>query len=110
MAPQKFNLDKISMQLTEAWCPKDIETVNNFVFRVAKFDGEYHWHRHDNEDELFIVFKGEIKIQTKTRDYTLGQGEGIKIPKGLGHCPVSIEPSIVLMFERLELKSEGDSS
>lgn len=105
MKIKKFNLNKISGQLTKAWRPKDISTINDFVIRIAKFDGRYRWHKHDEEDELFLVFKGRIKIQTKKGDINLGQGEGIKIPKGLEHCPVSLEPSIVLMFEPLKLKS-----
>jgi mannose-6-phosphate isomerase-like protein (cupin superfamily) len=108
MTLQKFNLNKISEKIKDAWSPKDIETINNFVIRLAKFDGEYHWHKHNKQDELFLVFKGKIKIQTKAGDIILGQGEGVKIPKGLEHCPVSVEPSIVLLFEPLELKSKGD--
>ena len=108
MPIEKFNLNKISKQFTEAWEQKDIETINNFVIRAAKFDGEYHWHKHENEDELFIVFKGKIKIQTRYKDIILGEGEGIKIPQNVEHCPVSLEPSIVLMFEPLKLESKGN--
>jgi mannose-6-phosphate isomerase-like protein (cupin superfamily) len=108
MTPKKFNLNEISEQFTEVCSPKNIEIINNFVIRVAKFDGEYHWYKHNKQDELFLVFRGKIKIQTKTGDIILGQGEGVKIPKGLEHCPVSIETSIVLLFESLELKSKGD--
>lgn len=108
MPIEKFNLNEISKQFTEPWKPKDIENINNFVIRAAKFDGEYHWHKHESEDELFIVFKGKIKIQTRNKDIILGEGEGVKIPKNVEHCPVSLEPSIVLMFEPLKLESKGD--
>ncbi|MCW3992015.1 MAG: cupin domain-containing protein [Candidatus Bathyarchaeota archaeon] len=108
MSIQKFNLNEISEQFTQAWSPIDIETINESVIRAAKFDGKYHWHKHDDEDELFIVFKGKINIQIKGGDITLEQGEGVKIPRGLEHRPVSIEPSIVLMFEPIKLKSKGD--
>ena len=108
MQIKKFNLSEISEQFREAWSPVDVETVNDFVIRAAKFDGEFKWHKHDNDDELFLVFKGKIKIQTKKGDILLGQGEGVKIPKGIKHCPVSVEPSIVLMFEPLKSKSRGD--
>ena len=105
---KKFNLNQISEKITKPWSPKNIETVNNYVIRMARFDGEYDWHRHDKEDEVFLVFKGKIKIQTKTGDILLEESEGVKIPKGLEHCPVSLKPSIVLLFEPLELKSKGD--
>lgn len=108
MKIKRFSLNKISKQLKHAWKPKDIENVNDFVLRVAKFDGRYHWHKHDNEDELFIVFKGKIKIQTRTVDIILSEGEGVKIPKGIEHCPISLKPSIILMFEPSELKSKGN--
>jgi mannose-6-phosphate isomerase-like protein (cupin superfamily) len=109
MKLQKFNLNEIAKQFTKAWSPRDIETINNeFVIRAAKFEGSYHWHKHDDEDELFLVFKGKIKIQTKQEEIILKEGEGVKIPKGLEHCPLSLEPSIVLMFELLKLKSRGD--
>ncbi len=109
MTIQKFNLNEISRQLTQPWSPRDIETINDFVIRAAKYDGEYHWHKHDNEDELFLVFKGKIKIQMEEGDIVLEQGEGVKIARGVKHCPVSLEPSIVLMFEPLKLKSKGNS-
>ena len=107
MKPKKFNLNKISNQLKKAWTPKEITKIDNFILRIAKFDGEYHWHKHENEDEIFIVFKGKIKIKTKKQDIILKKGEGIKIPKGVEHCPISLEPSFVLMFEPLKLKSKG---
>ena len=108
MKIKKFNLNKISKQVKEAWKPKNIETIDNFVIRAAKFDGKYHWHKHDNEDELFIIFEGRIKIMTKKGDIILNKGEGIKISKGIEHCPVALKPSIVLMFEPLKLKSRGN--
>ncbi|MFQ5758793.1 MAG: cupin domain-containing protein [Candidatus Bathyarchaeia archaeon] len=107
MVIQKFNLNEISKQFTQPWSPRNIETINETVIRAAKFDGEYHWHKHDDEDELFLVFEGKIKIQIKEGDIILEQGEGVKIPRGVEHCPVSVEPSIVLMFEPLKLKSKG---
>lgn len=108
MKPKKFNLNKISKQLKKPWAPIDIAKVNNFALRIAKFQGRYHWHKHKNEDELFIVLKGKIKILTKKEDIILNQGEGAKIPKNAKHCPVAVKPSIVLMFEPMKLKSKGN--
>ena len=108
MSIAKFNLNTISDEIHEPWSPKNIETVNNAVIRIAQFDGQYHWHKHDHQDEIFIVFKGTITIQTKDGDIFLNENEGVKIPQGLEHCPSSNEPSIVLMFEPVQLISEGD--
>ena len=106
MKPKKFSLNKISKGLKKPWTPKNIETIDNSILRIAKFDGEYHWHKHDNEDELFIVLKGNIKIKTKNGNIILKQNDGVKIPNGVQRCPISLEPSIVLMIEPLRLKSK----
>lgn len=104
----KFNLAEVSKGFKDAWSPIDVETINDFVLRAAKFEGEYHWHKHDGTDELFIVFSGKMNIQTRSGDIILEQGEGVKIPKGVEHCPVALEPSVVLMFEPLSLVSKDD--
>jgi mannose-6-phosphate isomerase-like protein (cupin superfamily) len=104
----KFNLNEISEKITKPWSPENIETVNESVLAIAKFDGEYHWHKHDKEDELFLVFKGKVMIETKEGNIILKENEGVKIPKGVEHHPVSIEPSIVLLFKPLKLKIKGD--
>jgi mannose-6-phosphate isomerase-like protein (cupin superfamily) len=108
MSITKFNLNQLAKEIHTPWTPTDIETMNNAVIRIAQFHGQYHWHTHDHQDEIFLVFKGNIIIQTKDGDICLNENEGVKIPQGLEHCPSSIEPSIVLMFEPLQLISEGD--
>ena len=76
---------------------------------MALFDGEYHWHKHASEDELFYVYRGRIIIQVELYpDITLREGEMVVIPKGVEHCPKSLEPSYVLMFEPDVLRSRGD--
>ncbi len=78
------------------------------MLRVAKFKGSYHWHKHEKEDELFIVIKGKIKISTNFGDIELSRGEGVKIPKGVKHCPIATQPSFVLMFENSRLEGRGN--
>ena|SRR3989338_9822617 len=107
MKPKKFNLNSLSKEL-KPWAPIDIAKVNNFALKIAKFQGKYHWHKHVNEDELFIVFQGKIEIMTEFGNISLNEGEGIKIPKNVKHCPIAIKPSIVLMFESMKLKSKGN--
>ena len=95
--------------LNKPWAPVEIARVNNQVVRMALFDGEYPWHKHSNEDELFYVYKGSIVIQVKGQsNITLGEGEMTVMPKGVEHSPKSLEPSYVLMFEPRTLKSRGD--
>ena len=96
-------------EITEAWFPVEVARINDYVLRLALFRGEYHWHNHANEDELIFVYKGKIVVQFKDRpNVKLSTGEMIVIPKGVEHCPKSLEDSYVLMFEQASLKSKGN--
>ncbi len=108
MIPTINVLDK-AKEMSNPWSPIDVVQVNDQVIRLALFDGEFHWHKHKNEDELFYVIKGKIVIQLKNQpDITLREGEIAVIPKDVEHCPKGEEPSYVLMFEPFVLKSRGD--
>ncbi len=101
--------DKIAEINGKPWSPVDVAEVNDQIIRLALFDGEYHWHKHDNEDEFFLVHSGQIVIQIKDQpDITLQAGETAVIPKGVEHCPKSIEPSYVLMFEPRDTELKGN--
>jgi quercetin dioxygenase-like cupin family protein len=101
-------MDKIK-EITTPWSPVDVAKVNDQVIRLALFDGQYHWHKHTEEDELFYVLKGKIVIQLKGNpDITLHEGEMAVIPKNVEHRPKGLNPSYVLMFEPFVLKSQGD--
>ncbi len=100
--------DKIK-EIDQPWSPVEVARANDQVVRMGLLRGEYHWHKHTNEDELFYVYKGKINIQLKDQeDIHLREGEMAVIPKGVEHCPKSVEPSYVLMFEPYVLKSRGD--
>jgi len=95
-------------EIDEPWSPVDLATVNDQVVRMALFQGEYHWHRHE-EDELFYVYRGEITIGIRGQaDIVLGTGEMAVVPRNVEHRPESAGPSYVLMFEPLQLKSKRD--
>ena len=101
--------DKIKEIGGKSWSPVEVARINDQVVRMALLEGEYHWHKHKNEDELFYVIKGEIIIQLKGQaDITLSKGQMAVVPKGVVHCPKSLESSYVLMFEPFVLKSKGD--
>ncbi len=96
-------------ELSKPWSPIEVSRVNDQVVRLALFHGEYPWHKHVNEDELFYVYRGHITIRVRGHeDVRLRDGEITMIPKGIEHSPRSPEPSIVLMFEPQALKSRGD--
>ncbi len=95
--------------IEKTWSPVDIAYINDQVIRAAIFHGEYHWHKHDDEDELFLVHRGAISIQVKGQEtIELAQGQLCVIPKGVEHKPRAAEPSVVLLFEPSKLKSTGD--
>ncbi len=106
----KINLEKKIKEIEgKPWSPIDIARTNDQVVRMALLEGEFHWHKHTKEDELFYVVKGDINIQLKDQpNINLREGEMVVIPKGIEHCPKSSEPSYVLLFEPFVLKTIGD--
>ena len=110
MMPKTKIESKIQEIAGRPWRPVEVAKVNEQVIRIALFKGEYHWHHHNNRDELFYVLKGEIVIQMKPpyKDIKLNEGEIAVVPKGAEHCAKSLVDSYVLMFEPYELESEGD--
>jgi mannose-6-phosphate isomerase-like protein (cupin superfamily) len=100
--------DKIK-EIDQPWSPIEVARINDQVVRMSLVKDEYHWHKHTNEDELFYVYRGKIIIQLKNQDdIALHEGEMVVIPKGMEHCPKSVEPSYMLVFEPYVLKSRGD--
>ena len=104
-----INLKEKIKEVSKPWSPIEIYKVNDQVVRLALYDGEYPWHKHANEDELFFVYRGSIIIRVKGYpNITLREGEIAVMPKGVEHSPKSLEPSYVLMFEPQALKSQGN--
>jgi mannose-6-phosphate isomerase-like protein (cupin superfamily) len=96
-------------EIDEPWSPIEVARVNDQVVRMALFLGEYHWHRHTDEDELFYVYRGTLVIEMREHpNITLHEGELAVIPKGVEHRPMSDEPTYVMLFEPHALKSRGD--
>jgi quercetin dioxygenase-like cupin family protein len=96
-------------KISEPWSPVTLARVNDQVVRLALFKGEYHWHRHTDEDELFYVCRGNIVIQLRDQpDIELREGEMAVVPKGVEHCPKAEDSAHVLMFEPASLQSRGD--
>jgi quercetin dioxygenase-like cupin family protein len=104
-----ISLEDEIKKLDQPWSPIEVARVNDQVIRMSLVKGKYHWHKHTNEDELFYVYRGKIVIQLKDqKDIVLHEGDMAVIPKGVEHCPKSIEPSYVFVFEPSVLKSRGD--
>jgi mannose-6-phosphate isomerase-like protein (cupin superfamily) len=104
-----INLEEKAAGIDRPWSPVEIARVNDQVVRMAMLEGEYHWHKHTNEDELFYVLKGRIVVQLRNQpDITLNEGEMAVVPKGVEHCPRSVGHSHILVFEPYALVSRGD--
>ena len=90
---QKFNL------FNEHWSPKIVGELNDSFIKLAKLKGEFDWHHHEQEDELFLVVKGDLTIKFRDKDVSLKPGELIVIPKGVDHLPVAAEEVQVMLIE-----------
>jgi mannose-6-phosphate isomerase-like protein (cupin superfamily) len=95
----KVNLGAKLALFDEYWSPKIVGELNGQQVKVAKLKGEFIWHHHDVEDELFLVIKGRLVIKLRDRDVTLEEGEFIIVPRGVEHKPVAAEEAHVLLFE-----------
>jgi mannose-6-phosphate isomerase-like protein (cupin superfamily) len=96
---EKVNLTAKLEQFQDMWSPKIVGEVNETAVKLVKLKGEFVWHHHDNEDELFLVVKGRLLMKFRDRDVWLDEGELIVIPRGVEHLPVAPEEVHVLLVE-----------
>ena len=102
------SIAKVVAGLPGAYQPRDLVVANDAVVRVARFEGEFPWHHHD-EDELFLCWDGSFWIEVEGREpVTLRAGELFVVPKGTLHRPIADEPAHALMLERPETKQYGN--
>ena len=90
--------DKFDL-IDEMWSPKIVGELNGQQVKLAKLQGEFVWHRHDNEDELFLVWRGRLLIKLRDRDVRLEEGELFVVPRGVEHKPVAESEVQVLLLE-----------
>jgi mannose-6-phosphate isomerase-like protein (cupin superfamily) len=94
---EKVNLARAAAQLTEFWSQQVLASGNGNLFKVAKGIGSTNWHRHDDQDETFLVIGGRITIQMRDRDVDLGPGDLFVIPRGTEHCPIAHQEARFLL-------------
>ena len=105
---KKFSLEELDQRLGDTfWSPIDVAHINDWVLRVSAVKGEFHWHKH-NDDEFFLIYKGEIVIDTENGPIPLKEGEVAVVPKGTKHRPRAAERAVVLVLEPARVKSRGD--
>ena len=101
---QKFSL------FQDYWSPKIVGELNDSYIKLVKFKGEFVWHHHETEDELFLVVKGSLLIKLRDRDIFLEEGEFVIIPKGVEHLPIADEEAHVLLLEPKTTLNTGNIS
>ena len=106
----KVNLAQKFSMFQEYWSPKIVGEVNDSYVKLVKFKGEFVWHLHETEDELFLVVKGNLLIKLRDKDIFLEEGEFVIIPKGVEHLPVANEEAHVLLLESKTTLNTGNIS
>jgi mannose-6-phosphate isomerase-like protein (cupin superfamily) len=107
-AMKKVNLAEKFGLFQEHWSPKIVGELNGQYVKLAKLKGEFVWHQHEAEDELFLVVKGRLVMKLRDRDMVLEEGEFLVVPSGVEHCPVAEEEAHVLLFEPQSTAHTGD--
>lgn len=96
---RKVNLADAFGRFEERWSPKIVGEVNDSYVKLVKLEGEFVWHRHDAEDELFLVLKGRLRLKLRDGEVVLEEGEMVVIPRGVEHLPVAEEEVQVMLLE-----------
>lgn len=99
---EKFDL------FSDQWSPKKVGELNGQQILLAKIQGEFVFHKHDDEDELFMVMKGQLILELRDRTVVVNPGEFFTVPKGVEHKPIAKEETHLLLFEPLSTKHTGD--
>ncbi len=105
---EKLNLADQFTRFDAQWSPKVIASLNGQLVKLVKFQGDFVWHRHEAEDELFLVVKGRFRMEFRDRQVWLEAGEMIVVPKGVEHRPVADEEAHVLLFEPASTLNTGN--
>ena len=105
---EKVNLSEKFALFNEHWSPKIAGEVNDAHVKLVKLQGEFVWHKHETEDEMFLVVKGRMTIRLRDGEVQLGEGEFAIIPRGVEHMPVADEEAHVLLFEPATVLNTGN--
>ncbi len=106
--PGKVNIAEKLASFDETWSPKVVAELNGQYVKVVKVHGEYVWHHHDDEDEMFLVVTGRLRILMRDREVVLDAGEFFVVPRGVEHKPVADEPAEVMLFEPAATRNTGN--
>jgi len=102
------NIQEKFQLFNDQWSPKIIGQLNGQDVKIAKVQGEFVWHDHKGEDEMFFIIKGKLKIEFRDKTLELNEGEMLIIPKGVEHKPIAEEEVWLMLFEPANTKHTGE--
>jgi mannose-6-phosphate isomerase-like protein (cupin superfamily) len=105
---EKVNIAEKLAQFDEHWSPKIVGELNGQHVKLVKFTGEFVWHHHEHEDEMFLVVQGRFRMEFRDRNVLLEEGEFLVVPTGVEHRPVAEEEAHVLLFEPATTLNTGN--
>lgn len=105
---EKVNLNEKFALINEHWRPKVVGELNGQEVKLVKFIGEFPWHHHEREDEMFLALKGSFRIEFRDKTVELNEGEFVIVPKGIEHRPVAETEVEVLLFEPKNVLNTGN--
>jgi mannose-6-phosphate isomerase-like protein (cupin superfamily) len=106
--PEKVNINSKLAQFADYWNPRIIGELNNQHVKAVKLNGEFVWHHHDHEDELFLVIKGQLIMEFRDKVVEINEGEFIIVPRMVEHRPVAKEEVQILLFEPATTVNTGN--
>lgn len=109
MELKSINLSEKLSKFSEHWAPKIIAQMNDYHFKIVKFQGEFVWHKHDDTDEVFIVIDGEMSIAFREGSVNVRAGEMFVVPKGAEHKPFAIDECKAMLVEPAGTMNTGDT-
>lgn len=105
---EKVNIAEKLSQFSDYWNPRIVAELNGQHVRAVKLKGEFVWHHHDHEDELFMVIKGVLKMELRDKTITINEGEFLVVPHGVEHKPVADDEVHILLFEPAATVNTGN--
>ncbi len=110
MEINKVNISEKLNLFSDHWNPRIVGELNGQQVKLAKFQGEFVWHKHDNEDEMFLVLEGSFKMELRDKTLQINKGEFVIIPKGVEHKPSAEKEVHIMLFEPASTLNTGSNS
>jgi mannose-6-phosphate isomerase-like protein (cupin superfamily) len=105
---QKIDIPQMVGECTDKWFNQTLTRVNDSVVRVGIVEGEYHWHKHDHDDEFFFVLEGQLLVDLEDRTIELNPGQGVTVTRGVVHRTRAPQKTVMLMVENKTIQPTGD--